>query len=455
VTAFPDGCRRLAPPRRQRSASAVKTIKKKGRKLLIIGLDGVSHDMLAGVGRPSLLPRLNSFFAGKTARMSVSIPEISAVSWSSFMTGTQAGEHGIFGFVDLVAGTYQYRFPDFRDLKAKPFFDELGEHAKRSVIINLPATYPARPIPGVLISGFVALDLDKAVYPARYLPMLKQAGYQVDVDAGKGKDRKAEFLADLHCALKIRKQVADMLWEKEEWDLFMFTVTGTDRLQHFLYDAYADGDHEFHDEFRNFFNEVDQIAAEFLERAAAREEMEIVVLSDHGFDRIKSEVYLNPILESNGFFALDPDANAGKSLNRISARSKAFALDPSRLFIHEKGKYPRGAVDRDDREKVREDLKQLFENYEVNGRKAVRKVYYKEELYSGGQMAAAPDLVLLSEPGFDLKGGLEKTGETGTSHFTGMHRQDNAFIACSRPGLLSEPPTIFDVKALILKLLAI
>jgi predicted AlkP superfamily phosphohydrolase/phosphomutase len=433
----------------------VSPIAEKGKKLLVIGLDGVSYEMLAGIGRPSLLPRLQNFFAGKTARMSVSIPEISAVSWSSFMTGTQAGEHGIFGFVDLVPGTYQYRFPDFRDLKAKPFFDELGLKNRRSLIINLPATYPARPLPGVLISGFVALDLGKAVYPIRYLPMLRQAGYQVDVDAGKGKDRKAEFLADLHCALKIRKQVADVFWEKEEWDLFMFTVTGTDRLLHFLYDAADDDRHEFHGEFLNFFHEVDQVAAEFLERAAAREEMEIVVLSDHGFGRIKSEVYLNPILKNNGFFALDPGADAGRSLSRINTRSKAFALDPSRLYVHAKGKYPRGAVDSSDYEKVRKDLKRLFESYEVQGRKAIHKVYFKEELYSGGQMAAAPDLVLLSEPGFDLKGGLEKTMETGISHFTGMHRQDNALIACSRPELMNKPLTIFDVKALLYKLLAI
>ncbi len=135
-------------------------------------------------------PSLKKFFAASTVKMTVSIPEISSVSWSSFMTGTQAGDHGIYGFVDLTPGTYQYRFPNFSDLKAPTFFDELGLNNKRSVIINLPATYPARPMPGVLISGFVALDLEKAVYPARYLPMLKQAGYQVDVDAGKGRDKK-------------------------------------------------------------------------------------------------------------------------------------------------------------------------------------------------------------------------------------------------------------------------
>jgi len=427
--------------------------KKKGKKLLIIGLDGVSHEMLAGNGQPSLFPNLKKFFAASTVKMSASIPEISAVSWSSFMTGTQSGNHGIFGFVDLTAGTYQYRFPNFSDLKAPTFFDELGLKNKHSVIINLPATYPARPIPGVLISGFVALDLEKAVFPASYIPILKQMGYQIDVDAGKGKDKKNEFLADLHCALKIRKQIADILWEKENWDVFMFTVTETDRLQHFLYDACGDSRHPFHREFNGFFNEVDQIAADFLQRAASCGDVEVVALSDHGFCPIKSEVYLNPILKKHGYLSMEK-AEA-KSLANISAQSKAFALDPSRIYIHQKGKYFKGGVTPADMQKIREDLRQLFENYEVGGEKILSRVYFKEELYSGAQMAAAPDLVLLSKPGYDLKGGLEKDRETGISHFSGMHRQDNAFFACSRGELISKPMTIFDVKGLLYKLLAI
>ena len=425
-----------------------------GKKVLIIGLDGVSYGMIAGSAkRPSLLPRLRGFFAAEAlAPLAASIPEISAVSWSSFMTGTQAGEHGIYGFVDLVPGSYQYRFPDFRDLKAEPFFDELGARGLRSVIINLPATYPARPIPGVLISGFVALDLEKAVYPARYLPWLRQAGYQIDVDAGKGRERQAEFLADLHCALKVRRQVAAMLWEREQWDVFMFTVTGTDRLQHFLYDAYADPGHALHGEFAAFFQEVDQAAASLLERAEAMGNVEVIALSDHGFGPIRSEVYLNQVLAKNGFFVREN--SDAKGLTAISPRAKAFALDPSRLYVHRQGKYPRGGVAAGDYERVRSELGQLFAGYEVGSSKAVRRVFLKEELYSGSQAAHAPDLVLLSAPGIDLKGGMEKECESGTSHFTGMHRQDNAFIGCSRPDLLGGTATIFDVKKLIYRLLA-
>ena len=425
---------------------------KSSKKLLIIGLDGVAHDMIGGNGRPSLLPSLNRFcLPAQPMKMSVCLPEISAVSWSSFMTGTQSGEHGIFGFVDLIPGTYQLCFPDFRDLKVPAFFDELGKRDKRSVIINLPATYPARPIPGVLLSGFVALNLENAVYPARYLPLLRQLGYEVDVDAGKGKDKKPEFLADLHCILKTRKQVADILWEKENWDIFMFTVTETDRLQHFLYDAYSDESHLYHHDFLNFFQEVDRIIADLLERAAGREELEIILLSDHGFGPIKREIYLHPILKKHGFFSLE--TGNVKNLTAISPAAKAFALDPSRIYIHQQNKYAKGRVAAGDYHKIRQDIKQLFESYEVNGERAIVKAFFKEELYSSPQMAKAPDLVLLSKPGYDIKGGFEKDQETGISHFTGMHRHDNAFFACSRSRLVTQPWTIFDVKNLLFKLI--
>jgi predicted AlkP superfamily phosphohydrolase/phosphomutase len=159
------------------------------------------------------------------------------------------------------------------------------------------------------------------------------------------------------------------------------------------------------------------------------------------------------VLKKNGFFS--SEAPGAKGLPGISSRATAFALDPSRIYVHRKGKYPRGAVADADYEKVRRDLKDLFSAYEVGGERAIRRVYYAEELYSGAQMAAAPDLLLLSEPGYDLKGGMEKDREAGISHFTGMHRQDNAFLACSRPELIAANPTIFAVKELMYRLLAI
>ena len=70
------------------------------KKLLIIGIDGVPVEMIDRFTGDGTMPVMKSLLSrGKLVRMSVSIPEISSVSWSSFMTGTDAGNHGIFGFV--------------------------------------------------------------------------------------------------------------------------------------------------------------------------------------------------------------------------------------------------------------------------------------------------------------------------------------------------------------------
>ncbi|MFW6120070.1 MAG: alkaline phosphatase family protein [Petrotogales bacterium] len=95
--------------------------------------------------------------------MQSSIPEISSVSWSSIVTGKNPGQHNIFGFRDIIPNTYTMRFPNFKTLKAKSFW--LMQDQQKHVIINVPQTYPARELNGFHVSGFVALDLERAVYP--------------------------------------------------------------------------------------------------------------------------------------------------------------------------------------------------------------------------------------------------------------------------------------------------
>lgn len=420
------------------------------KKLIIIGLDGVPYDMIAKLTANSLMPNLkNIFAAGKVVKMSVSLPEISSVSWSSFMTGTDPGNHGIFGFTDLEKGKYEYRFPNFRDLQAPPFFDELGVKKKKSVIINLPSTYPAREIPGVLVAGFVAVDLRRAVYPLKYVDVLHDLGYMVDIDAQKGKDKKREFISELYTSLKIRKEAADFFWKKEKWDLFMFTITGTDRLHHFLFDAYTNENHQFHEEFINYYKEIDRVIGDLYSKISGKEEFELIILSDHGFGPIRQEIYLNPILKKNGFFKTE--TGEVKSLDNITGKALAFALDPSRIFIHLKEKFPRGNVKAGDYDKIRGEIKQLFEEYKIDNEKVINRVYFKEEIYSPRFLDRAADIVLLSNPGFDLKGGLKKKEEYGRTHLTGMHLRDNAFFFTSRPELLPEKMTIFNARDIIFK----
>ena len=312
------------------------------------------------------------------------------------MTGTNSGTHGIYGFVDFKPGTYELYFPNFSDLKVPTLFDELGEKGKRSVVINLPFTYPARKIQGVLISGFVAIDLEKAVYPSSLLPKLKKFNYRIDIDTTKARTDHEFLIKDLDETLKIREKTTHYLWENENWDLFMIVITGTNRLQHFLFDAYVDQKHLYHEALIVFIKS----------NLKLKDEKSFFMFSDHGFTQIKTEVYINRWLYENGYLKFN--TNKPQMVSDIGPGTNAFALDPSRIYINLKGKYPLETVDKKDYNKLREELKQAFLEIKYNGEPILRQVFLKEKIYSGSYLDYALDLILLSKHEYDLKATVQR-----------------------------------------------
>ena len=87
---------------------AFKLFKKKDTKrACVIGLDGVPCTLLKDMMERGVMPNLKELVGrGTLTDMTVSLPEISSVSWSSFMTGKNPGEHGIYGFTDLKENSY-------------------------------------------------------------------------------------------------------------------------------------------------------------------------------------------------------------------------------------------------------------------------------------------------------------------------------------------------------------
>jgi predicted AlkP superfamily phosphohydrolase/phosphomutase len=420
-------------------------------RTVMIGLDGVPHSLLLDLREQGCIPNIAQIFEqGGLGRMTVCIPEISSVSWSSFMTGEQAGKHGIYGFMDLEPGTYNLFFPNFSHLRTATLWDDLAGQGKTSVVVNLPATYPARAIRGALVSGFVAIDLDKAVYPMSLTPLLRRMDYRIDIDAGRASSDHALLFRELESTLAGRRRVVDLLWEEIDWDMFIVVVTGTDRLMHFLWHAYEDRNHGFHGAFLDYFRKVDAFVGGVYERFSALNGSSqglntFHMISDHGFTGIRSEVYLNAWLAENGFLRFD--SPEPKTIMDIGAGSKAFALDPSRIYINLKDKYPLGCVDAKDYDRIRRELMLGLQALRFrDGTPVMKYVYTMEELYHGEALAQAPDLVALSNHGFDLKGKVSSRDVFGRSNLTGMHTQDDAFFFSSS-GLVC--PTIFDAKKLI------
>ncbi len=80
----------------------MKWYKQPSQKACVVGLDGVPYSMIQKFMGNGVMPNLRDIVAkGRAVETTVTLPEISSVSWSSFMTGKNPGEHGIFGFTDL------------------------------------------------------------------------------------------------------------------------------------------------------------------------------------------------------------------------------------------------------------------------------------------------------------------------------------------------------------------
>jgi predicted AlkP superfamily phosphohydrolase/phosphomutase len=403
------------------------------QRTLVIGLDGVPHSLLERFIADGTMPNMARLASlGHLARMKVTLPEISAVSWPSFMTGANPGTHGIYGFVDLKPGSYDLRFPNFRDLKAPTMWDRLGERGKRSVVINQPSTYPAREIPGVLVSGFVAISLRKAIWPIRYVSDLEDINYKVDIDTARARTDHEYLIEDLDYTLRSRLRVVNHFWRNENWDLLEVVVTGTDRIQHYLWDALEDPSHEYHQAFIDYYGKADQFVGRaidaFFEEASGRgrEGEGLFLLSDHGFCGIKQEVRINRWLQENGFLSFEKEVP--DSLEDIAPASKAFALDPGRIFLNRRGRFPKGTVDDASARGILDEIEAGLSALRHDGEPVIERVFERDEVYSGGEVGDACDLVPVGHHGFDLKGTIKESAVFGRTNLTGMHTWDDAFF---------------------------
>ncbi len=425
----------------------------KEKKVVLIGLDGTPYTLLKQFCADGTMPNLAKIAANSSLRqMDVSIPEVSSTSWTCFYTGMNPAQHGIFGFLDLQPNSYKIYFPNSKSVKAPALWDVLGNYGKRSVVINVPETYPAKPLNGALISGFVATDLKKATYPPELLPTLMELEYRLDPDAQKARESKDAFLADIYDVFEKRRKTILHLFDQEKWSLFIGTITETDRLHHFMWDALVDKNHPYHNGFLDFYRRVDGLIGEVYDRLDSN--TTFMMCSDHGFTSIEQQVYLNYWLKDNGYLKFTSESP--KSVEEIAPGTRAFAMDPTRIYINLKGKYPQGAVEPgEEYEHLRREIAEGLRAITYQGKPVIKKVFMKEEVFRGPLMQQAPDLIVLSNYGFDMKGSTNKQTLMDREIFTGMHTQDDAHFLINRKDINEKKPHICDIAPTIMKELGI
>jgi predicted AlkP superfamily phosphohydrolase/phosphomutase len=428
-------------------------------RVAVLGLDGVPFSLLQNFCSRGIMPNLSSLANnGSFLPMETSHPCVSSVAWTSFMTGHNPGVHGIYGFTDVMPHRIALKLPSFDDIQCPVVWNSLP--GRKSVIVNLPFTYPARPLNGFLVSGFVAPIFERAVFPESLIPWLKARNYRIDVDTVRGRQDRQFLIRDLFETLEIHASVILELMESQPWDLFVGVITGTDRLHHFFFDACEDEQHPLHTMVVDFYGKVDSLVQRFVQSAGAF--TRIILLSDHGFAGLRIQVYLNHILNTLGY--LRYSTPEPRTLEDIDPRSRAFALDPSRIYINSRERFSGGAVSGAEVNRLRTKLQSQLSTLKASdigffGKNGIdagheeifSEIKVREEVYHGPQTAFAPDLIVIPNRGYDLKAAIPVQTPILKDIFTGMHTHDDAFLLVGEPHRETRLPMphITDVFPLI------
>ncbi len=199
----------------------------------------------------------------------------------------------------------------------------------------------------------------------------------------------------------------------------------------------------------NFFKKLDGVFGEVLDRySSLPSPKRFMMVSDHGFCELITEVDINAILKQAGMLFLEDTPTFELDASFISDKTTGFALDPGRIFIHKKGVFPE-EVDRSDYKKIVNDIIELLNAVEYNGSKVFDRIYLRDELYPGSKFINTPDIIALPKKGFDLKAKFDRESIFGCYGRFGTHfREDLVFYDSNLSGKVTR---VRDVGQEILK----
>jgi len=423
-----------------------------GKRVFVLGIDGVPHSLVVRLANEGIMPHLGRLMtASNSCQMDSVMPTVSNVAWACFLTGKNPGKFDIFGFAE-VDGDMQLRLPNGRNLRSRTLPEIVSDAGGKVICLGVPSSYPPRPINGLLCGCFLSPSIKEAVYPPQRLAELEALGYQLDIDPVRARQDQAYLRQSLVQVLEGRRRTVEHMLKSDAWDLFVLHVMETDRLNHFLWRQWQQGQADEKAFFEDFYRKVDDFIGYLAEQLGPDT---LIVMSDHGFCSIKAEVQLNRWLISQGYLSID--GQPSQMLAAISPASKAFALVPGRVHLLSSDSYSRGCVAQGQYEEVRRELMaRLGELVDPEtGERVCKEIRTREEVYAGPYIRHAPDIVIDPVDGYDFKAALAGEGIFDSSPLTGMHTRNDAFFLATGKRLVNQRLSVIDTTRTVLDLLGI
>ncbi|MFX1285677.1 MAG: alkaline phosphatase family protein [Promethearchaeota archaeon] len=434
-------------------------------RVIFIGIDGATPKLIEEFFKEKKLPNLLLFQKeGILGNLQSSIPPLSPVAWTSMFCGVNPGKHGIYGFVKIQPGTDQMKPVTAHDRKAKAIWEILSRRGYKTIVINVPITYPPDPINGIMISGLGTPSISSNFMfpPSIRSSFLKEhPNYKIDFNEELFRldGDKNSLLKRINLAQKIRWQIVTDYLKTKEWDLFIVVFRFLDVVQHFFWNE--------RDILLKFYQKIDQILGLIINYLT--DNITLMIASDHGFEEVKWQFHLNNWLEQQNYLkylsirpmgkfvgriGLKPE-NIQKIMLKLGLRGIVWRIKHSKYTSHVLSQIsPQRSIFNIDWEKTRafyvpgsnhmidinpyyswesSDEKEHFitelleklrkiKDSNLNYR-LMQDVFRKNVVYSGKHVDTLPEFVLIPNKGFEL---------FGEEHLRGLFRKPKQ-AAVNRP----------------------
>jgi len=370
-------------------------------KVLVLGFDGASPKLIDRwiEDMPTFRMFKEQGIYGQTIPP---VPAQTPVAWTTFMTGKNPGNHGIFSFAMRKKGTFEREIISPGMVKSKTLWRILSEAGRRVGVINVPMS-DMEEVRGFIIPGFLSRS-EGITHPNSLRKKIKQR-FKVDKLVGDVEIKTLErvesdpdlFFERVNEITDEMAEISLYLLREEKWDFFMAVFMGTDRIHHFFWKD-IDETHPRYVEskysklVKDFYIKADKMVNRFL--TSVEEDTVVMYVSDHGFCPVHKEVVVNNYLEELGFLKM---RNGKLDLERSQAASYGYGD----IWLNVKGREPTGLIELGkEYEAVRNEIANELNKIQIDGQRPFKDVKRREDVWWGNYLSEAPDLTIFFNIGW-------------------------------------------------------
>lgn len=285
-------------------------------RVLVIGLDGGTYDVLVPLAERGLLPNLRRLMAESAlAVLHSTQPYITPAAWTTFQTGVDVADHGVLDYRYLDHRQGQLLLNHARRIACPTLFDAVAAAGGAVVSLNLPMTYPPRgDVPGIVVGGIECPSIEAALapYPA-FARRLRQSDARFDLATiwrrrPRDLDELRRHAADTRADFRGRVSAAILADELVDWRLMAVQFQTLDALQHRCWHLLGVDDRASQEspappawtnEVRQALSALDDCVGDLVE-LAERRGAAVAVASDHGFGPFRGKISMPELFLRRG-----------------------------------------------------------------------------------------------------------------------------------------------------------